>query len=239
MKESWKRWRRTITLGAHELNGGVKYTPSAVIAAPKQTSQAHGSLSNRSTALLEAAKKKHKRMFDSLPLIEQDHLPASGCTPCQDFLAFPFKGCLMWHRPRHEAPEEFVWNSILSFCSQQLSFLSVPSLAHFSHSKTRMKTQRVTAKHHLGHTQELLTSFQYQRAACITRLMPHQLAEHLKNRQKLVSRTQSMSTTHTMCFYCSFSECQFCSDVPFQQLARALCEFNSTQRETQAVVPHP
>lgn len=44
------------------------------IAAPRQTSQAHGSLSNRSMALLEAAKRKHNRMLDSLPLIKTTFL---------------------------------------------------------------------------------------------------------------------------------------------------------------------
>lgn len=44
------------------------------IAAPRQTSQAHGSLSNRSMALLEAGKRKHNRMLDSLPLIKTTFL---------------------------------------------------------------------------------------------------------------------------------------------------------------------
>lgn len=120
------------------------------IAAPRQTSQAHGSLSNRSMALLEAAKRKHNRMLDSLPLIKTTFLlqavhfvRASWLAP----LRATWLGTDQDLKLLQSLPETaFLVPALSSYHSD----LSLPR-----HTSAILKPgwrHKVTTKHHLTHT---------------------------------------------------------------------------------------
>lgn len=101
---------------ARELNGkawGVHMEQITLKQQHPNKSPRHMGVWETRTRHLKGGIKKHDNsLFDSLPLIKHDYLPSTGCTPCQGFFLFPFRGCLTWQRPdRKLLKSPFVWTN--------------------------------------------------------------------------------------------------------------------------------